>query len=109
MNETRFLSLMMKARKFSGLGEQSDYWHGYQRGLRRGYQGELYGTEAEHELWMGLADNGPDKASRERGRGYRDGLSACAAIAQDSIFPGSPLGRGAGPDGGAGRSYPGRR
>ena len=109
MNETRFLSLMMKARKFSGLGEQSDYWHGYQRGLRRGYQGELFGTEAEHKLWMRLADDGPDRASRERGRGYRDGLSACAAAAQENVFPASPLGRGADPEERAGRGYPGRR
>jgi hypothetical protein len=99
MNETKFLSLMMKARKFSGLGEHSDYWHGYQRGLRRGYQGELFGTDAEHCLWMRLADDGPDYASRERGRGYRDGLSACAADAKDHLFPASPLNRGTDQDG----------
>lgn len=92
MNETRFLALMMKARKFSGLGEHADYWHGYQRGLKRGFQGELFGTDAEHTLWMRLADDGPDIASRERGRGYRDGLGACAATAQDSVLAGSPAG-----------------
>lgn len=77
MDEGRFLSLMKKARTFSSLGGRPDYWHGYQRGLRRGFQGELYGTDEEHRHWMRLADDGADAASRERGRGYRDGLRAC--------------------------------
>jgi hypothetical protein len=77
MNEIKFLSLMMKARTFSGLGERSDYWRGYQRGLRRGFQGELFGTDDEHKLWMHLADDSTHPSSRERGIGYRDGLSAC--------------------------------
>lgn len=106
MNETRFLALMMKARKFSGLGEHADYWHGYQRGLKRGFQGELFGTDAEHTLWMRLADDGPDIASRERGRGYRDGLGACAATAQDSVLRGSPRGRGPDREGQGDRGYP---
>ena len=38
---------------------------------------------AEHELWIRLADDGPDHASRERGRGYRDGIKACAAERMD--------------------------
>jgi hypothetical protein len=33
---------------------------------------------------MRLADDGPDMASRERGRGYRDGLNACRADVDDS-------------------------
>ena len=76
MNEARFLSLMMKARTCSSRGERSDYWHGYQRGLRRGFQGELFGTEDEHRRWIRLAEDGNDEASRERGRGYCDGLNA---------------------------------
>ena len=77
MDEDRFLTLMKKARNFSHLGGRPDYWHGYQRGLRRGFQGELFGTDDEHQRWMRLADDGGDEASRERGRGYRDGLRAC--------------------------------
>jgi len=77
MDEIRFLGLMKKARNYSQLGGRPDYWHGYQRGLRRGFQGELFGTEDEHERWIRLADDGLDEASRERGRGYRDGLRAC--------------------------------
>ena len=78
MDEARFLSLMKKARAYSYLGANIDYWHGYQRGLRRGFQGHMYGTDAEHQRWLRLADEGTDRASRECGSGYRDGLSACA-------------------------------
>lgn len=93
MSEHWFLSLMMKARLLSSRGDRAAYWHGYQRGLRRGFQGELYGTDAAHELWMRLAEDGTDKASRERGRGYRDGLSACGATAQNGSPAGSALAR----------------
>ena len=93
MDESQFLSLMTMARRFSGLGDRSDYWHGYQRGLRRGFLGALFGTEKDHALWMRLADDGPDKANRERGLGYRDGLSACRADADDSAPAVPPVGR----------------
>jgi hypothetical protein len=92
MDESRFLSLMMKARTFSSLGERPDYWHGYQRGLRRGFLGELFGTGEEHERWMRLADDGVDNAARERGRGYRDGLRACGAdVDEGSALAGSVI------------------
>lgn len=84
MDENRFLSLMNTARMQSYRGQEADYWHGYQRGLRRGYLGQLFGTDAEHQAWMRLADGGPDKASRDRGRGYRDGLRACGVVVQSA-------------------------
>ena len=112
MDENRFLALMTKARNFSRLGGRPDYWHGYQRGLRRGFQGELFGTADEHERWMQLADEGADHATRERGRGYRDGLGAIAAAdaAPDGgVLAGLPLS----PEGDlkrqANRLYPSRR
>jgi len=79
MVEGKFLALLKYARANSYLGLRGDCWHGYQRGLRRGFQGEMFGTDADHELWLRLADEGADEASRERGRGYRDGLIAIAA------------------------------
>jgi hypothetical protein len=88
MDETRFLTLMKRARNFSHLGERLDYWHGYQRGLRRGFQGELFGTNDEHQRWLRLADEGADEASRERGRGYRDGLRACREDREDQAIRG---------------------
>ena len=93
MDEIRFLMWMKKARNFSHLGDRPDYWRGYQRGLRRGFQGELFGTDEEHKRWMRLADDGADDADRERGRGYRDALVACAAADDDSLA-GLSFGRG---------------
>ena len=55
--------------------EDPYYWEGYQRGLRRAYYGEVFGTEEEHNLWLSLADDEVDESRRERGRGYRDGLA----------------------------------
>ena len=88
MDENRFLSLLKKARTYSYLGANIDYWHGYQRGLRRGFQGELFGTDAEHQRWLRLADEGADRASRERGHGYRDGLSDCAVAEEGDPLAG---------------------
>jgi hypothetical protein len=91
MDENRFLSLMKTARMQSYRGNEADYWHGYQRGLRRGYMGQLFGTDAEHQRWMRLADDGPDKPSRDRGRGYRDGLAACGFAEHSAGATGSAL------------------
>ena len=109
MDESRFLSLMMKARTFSGRGERTDYWHGYQRGLRRGFQGELFGTEDEHNRWLHLADEGGDEASRESGRGYRDGLGACGVVAEGGAIDGSAPSRSGDPESQGIRAYSRRR
>ena len=92
MPDTRFLSLLKFARAHSYLGLRPDYWHGYQRGLRRGFQGELFSTNADHELWLRLAADGDDEASKERGRGYQDGLAAWA-IAEKTPRTGPTLDR----------------
>jgi hypothetical protein len=108
MDEIRFLMLMKKARNFSHLGDRPHYWRGYQRGLRRGFQGELFGTEEEHKRWMRLADDGADDADRERGRGYRDALVTCAA-ADDDALAGLRLSHGGDLKRQANRPYPSRR
>jgi hypothetical protein len=51
----------------------SDYWLGYRRGLRRAYFGARFGSAAEHDAWMALADSA-DAGLAARGRGYREGL-----------------------------------
>ena len=66
--------------------ERADYWYGYRRGLRRARFGEQFGTAAEHELWLTLADN-TDASLAARGRGYRDAL----AHARRSIEAGGVL------------------
>lgn len=52
---------------------RADYWLGYRRGIRRAYYGKLFGSDAEHTLWLALIDS-TDRTHIERGRGYRDGL-----------------------------------
>jgi hypothetical protein len=52
--------------------ENQDYATGYQRGLRRHYHGEDFGTEAEHRKFMGLWSEGHRE---DIGRGYRDGFN----------------------------------
>ena len=73
MEENHFQCEMMKAQTFIELGEDSDYWMGYQRGLRRRFHGENFGTDEEHEMWMQLYEDSDDVRAN-RGRGYRDGF-----------------------------------
>ena len=68
MDETRFMAEMAKARASDKHGERSvAYWQGYERGLRRQYHGDKFGTAQEHALWLSLADDGSDPSNRERG------------------------------------------
>jgi hypothetical protein len=65
-----------RAKTFAYLGERVCYWEGYQRGLCRAYYGEVFGSQEEHERWMGFAGDGKaDEFQRERGHGYVDGLA----------------------------------
>jgi len=76
MNEYEFQHNMVGAKslgKFSKRPE-SDFWAGYQRGLRRLYHGEKFGTPKGHILWMGLADD-RDESRQMRGLGYRFGFA----------------------------------
>ena len=71
MDQKTFEHEMHKARAMQRL-ENPDYWMGKQRGLRRRYHGENFGTGEEHALWLALMDD-TDHSRSERGRGYRDG------------------------------------
>ena len=69
MNQNQFEQKMRKAQVLARL-QDSDYWAGYHRGLRRLFHGERFGTPAEHEKWLALSDD------RERlGQGFRDGFA----------------------------------
>jgi len=68
MDEQTFRSYMGRAQIIGG-----EYATGYQRGLRRHYHGERFGTDAEHEQWMALGVG--DDNRLDRGRGYRDGFA----------------------------------
>jgi len=73
MNRTTFCGEMGRAKTMLEIGDNQDYWAGYQRGLRRAHHGESFGTNDEHQQWLALA-NGDDPDRQARGRGYRDGL-----------------------------------
>ena len=50
------------------------YLEGRMRGLRRRHHGENFRTEAEHAVWISMADDAdPDRAAR--GRGYKNTLA----------------------------------
>lgn len=68
MDEAQFQSLARRARLL-----KSDYGVGYQRGLRRHFHGERFGTAEEHATWSRLGLDGDPRT--ELGRGYRDGLA----------------------------------
>jgi hypothetical protein len=76
MNEQQFQSEMIRTetmRRLSTDPDQSDYYAGYIRGLRRAFHGEKFGTDEEHRLWCSLA-NDEDESRKQRGLGYLAGL-----------------------------------
>lgn len=76
MTEQKFKSEMRRAETMRRTAEpeRAEYWAGYIRGLRRAYHGEKFGTAEEHSIWMTLAMR-DDERSKQRGRGYTDGLA----------------------------------
>lgn len=78
MEEHEFRSRLHMAETFRRLTdnpEADDYWRGFIRGTRRLYHGEAFGTEAEHNQWLTLAD---DRAATRRG--YRDGFAGADPV-----------------------------
>lgn len=71
MTEQKFKLEMRRAEAMRRMESDNpfnaDYWAGYQRGLRRAYHGENFGTAEEHKLWMSLS--GPDESRKQRGMG----------------------------------------
>lgn len=50
MDQAIFTRYMHQAKLLQS--DHPDYYAGYQRGLRRRYHGENFGTEEEHQKWM---------------------------------------------------------
>jgi len=73
MDRKTFEKQMSKARIFAIGSTRPDYWQEYQRGLRRAYHGEDFGTVAEHEMWLSSAEE-TDDTMAERDRGYLAGF-----------------------------------
>jgi hypothetical protein len=76
MTDQQFQAELSRAKTMQGDATdpiEADYWAGYQRGLRRAFHGERFGTARQHEEWLSLV-NDDDQSRAARGRGYRDGL-----------------------------------
>lgn len=64
---------------------EPDYWTGYERGLRRAYYGERFGTPEEHSLWLSLVTD-DDESRREKGFGYIDGFAVLSeSVTSDEL------------------------
>lgn len=77
MNEQKYKTQLRNAEEMRRITEDplmSEYWAGYARGLRRGYHGDKFGTEEEHNTWSALVES-KDKARQSKGRGYIDGIN----------------------------------
>ena len=58
MTRQRFEHEISRERSFQGLEpDRAEYWTGYQRGLRRAFHGENFGTPAEHDLWLAAVED----------------------------------------------------
>ena len=72
MDEKIFRSLLAMAKTFQQLdADRSQYWNGFQRGLRRLYHGEKFGTREEHEKFLCCRDG---DYRRYLQTGYRAGF-----------------------------------
>ena len=49
MDKQLFEREFNRARRMASI-ENNEYWSGYQRGLRRRFHGENFGTDKEHEV-----------------------------------------------------------
>ena len=52
--------------------DRSEFWRGFQRGIRRLFYGKNFGTDEEHVKWMNCADGENGKKLQD---GYRTGVN----------------------------------
>ena len=65
---------MIRVKTMMDVGDDQNYCMGYQRGLRRKFHGENFGTDDEYNLWLSAADSS-DPSRKHRGQGYHDGYN----------------------------------
>ena len=71
--QKQFRSLLAMAKTFQEVDpDRADFWRGFQRGLRRLYHGEKFGTLQEHEQWLNCRDGEYRKQLQD---GYRTGFA----------------------------------
>ena len=74
LSPERFEHEMLKARTMQEHTHSGgEYSMGYQRGLRRAFHGDKFGTPEEHKRWLAAVKSN-DFYRRQLGQGYRDGL-----------------------------------
>lgn len=72
MDEKQFRSLLTMAKSLQSVDpDRSDFWRGFQRGLRRLYHGENFGTQEEHQKFLNCRDG---EYRRDIQTGYRVGF-----------------------------------
>jgi len=72
MDDKKFKSLLMMSKTFQEIDlDRADFWRGFQRGLRRFYHGENFGTAEEHKKFMNCRNG---EFRRDLQTGYRVGF-----------------------------------
>lgn len=72
MDQKNFRTLMRMAKSFQELDlDRSDFWRGFQRGLRRLHHGENFGTPEEHQNFLNCRQG---DYRRDLQAGYRAGF-----------------------------------
>ena len=72
MNETKYRTLLLRAKSMQLANDRPNFWEGYIRGLRRAHYGGRYGTDENHRRWLSLGD---DDVHLEMSHGYREGFA----------------------------------
>jgi len=71
MDKKRFQSLLGMAKSMQSIDhDRADFWRGFQRGIRRSFHGENFGTQEEHEKFYNCRDG---EYRRDLQTGYRAG------------------------------------
>lgn len=72
MDKKQFQSLMNMAKSMQSVDhDRADFWRGFQRGIRRMYHGENFGTQEEHDKFYNCRDG---EYRMQLQTGYRAGF-----------------------------------
>lgn len=72
MHESKYRTLLLRAKSMQLANDRPNFWEGYIRGLRRAFYGDRYGSAEDHRRWLAL---GGDSLRDEMAHGYREGLA----------------------------------
>ena len=76
MDHEQFEERLGLAERLYEISEDPDetlYWCGFSRGLRRAYLGRRFSSDTDHFAWLAFREDS-DRCVSELGRGYRAGL-----------------------------------